>query len=74
MSNFKAIRERLGATQVEIAEALGCTQGNIAHYENGQRVPPDAAARLIRFARKRGHKLSFDEIYADITPRKVKTR
>jgi putative transcriptional regulator len=66
MNRIKAIRARLGVTQVVLGEAIGCTQGNIGHYERGQQTfPPDMAAKLIAFAASKGQKVSFDEIYAD---------
>lgn len=65
MNNIKAIRERLGLTQAAMAEGLGCTQGNIGHYERGQTVPPDVARRLIEFASTFGVSLSFDDVYAE---------
>ena len=66
MSNIKVIRGRLGVTQTELARGIGCTQGNVGHYERGQEVPPDVAKRLIHYAHSLGHVLTFDEIYADI--------
>lgn len=63
MHNLKAIRERLGVTQQELADGLGCTQGNIGHYERGQTLPPDMAAKLIVFAQKKGETLTFNDIY-----------
>lgn len=63
MSNIKAIRTRLGVTQTELAKGIGCTQGNVGHYERGQGVPPDVAKRLIDYAHGLGHVLTFDDIY-----------
>ena len=64
MSNIKTIRDRLGLTQTALAEGIGCTQGNIGHYETkGQTVPPDAAKRLINFCASRGFKVTFEDIY-----------
>jgi len=63
MSTIKAIRERLGVTQSAMAEGIGCTQGNIWHYEQGQTVPPDAAKKLIVYAKTLGHDVSFEDIY-----------
>lgn len=66
MSNIKVIRDRLGLTQTELAKGMGCTQGNVGHYERGQTVPPDAAKRLIGFAESLGTTLSFDDIYGAV--------
>lgn len=63
MSTFKAIRERLNLTQAALAEGIGCTQGNVWHYEKGQTVPPDAARRLIVFAASKGVVVSYEDIY-----------
>lgn len=63
MSNIKSIRKRLGVTQVELGSALGCTQSNVGHYENGQTVPPGVAARLIAYAQTLGHAITFNDIY-----------
>lgn len=65
MSNVKAIRERLGVTQAALAEGIGCTQSNVSFYERGQTFPPDAAKRLIEYAKTLGCELTFDAIYAD---------
>ena len=65
MSNIKSIRDRLGLTQAGLAEGIGCTQGNVGHYEKGQTVPPEMAKRLIGFALTRGLDLTFDHIYGD---------
>jgi putative transcriptional regulator len=66
MSNIKAIRARLGLTQSALARGIGCTQGNVGHYENkGQTIPPDTAKRLIAFAAAQGHVVSYEDIYGD---------
>lgn len=63
MSTFKSIRERLGVTQAAMAIGLGCSQGNISFYEKGQTIPPDAAKRLITYAKTLGHDITFESIY-----------
>lgn len=64
MSAIKLIRDRLGLTQTAFAEGIGCTQGNVGHYENkGQTVPPDMAKRIISFASTMGHAVSYEDIY-----------
>lgn len=63
MSRIKEIRERLEMTQAELAEALGCTQGNVGHYERGQTLPPERATSLIEFAQRRGVRLTMDQVY-----------
>ncbi|MFC3107379.1 helix-turn-helix domain-containing protein [Undibacterium arcticum] len=63
MNQFQIIRERLGVTQAAIADAIGVTQGNVSHYEKGQTVPPDVARRLIEYAEKLGHAITFNDVY-----------
>jgi putative transcriptional regulator len=63
MNTIKCIRERLGVTQTTLAVGMGCTQGNVGHYERGQTVPPDAARRLIDYAGSLGHVITFNDIY-----------
>ena len=63
MNSFKSIRERLGMTQAALAESLGCTQGNVGHYEKGQTVPPAVAKKLIEVGAKRKTKITYEEIY-----------
>lgn len=65
MHKLKLIREWLGVTQQVMAVGLGCTQGNINHYERGQTLPPDAARELIAFAKTHGLELSYDHIYGE---------
>ncbi len=66
-NSVKAIRERLGLTQSALADGIGCTQGNVWHYEQGQTVPPDAAKRLIVFAASQGHEVTYEQIYGVAT-------
>lgn len=63
MSSFKFIRERLGVTQAALAAGIGCSQGNVGHYERGQTVMPETAKRLIAFAAALGVKVTYEEIY-----------
>lgn len=63
MNPLKKIRLKLDMTQQALADGIGCTQGNIGHYERGQTIPPDRAIQIIKFAKKHGVKVSMDEIY-----------
>lgn len=64
MNRFKSIREKLQITQAALAGQLGCTPGNINHYEKrGQTVPPDMAKRLIVVCRNLGHEVTYLDIY-----------
>lgn len=40
--NLKAFRERMGLSQVGLAEYLGCTREEVSYFENGQRAMPSA--------------------------------
>lgn len=76
MSTIKAIRDRLGLTQTALAEGIGCTQGNVGHYENkGQSMPPDMAKRLIRFAAQMGHRVTYEDVYGqpELAPSAIAT-
>lgn len=74
MNTIKRLRERLGVTQTALGEAIGCTQGNIGHYEQGQTMPPLVARKFINFAKTKGVVFSFDDIYAPDpdTPKRAK--
>lgn len=75
MSNIKAIRRRLNVTQAALASGIGCTQGNVGHYENkGQTMPPDMAKRLIAFAHEQGQCVTFDDIYGEADQVQVTTQ
>lgn len=63
MESLKAIRSKLKVTQQVFADGIGCTQGNVGHYERGQTIPPDMARRVIAFCRNRGLHIGFDHIY-----------
>ena len=70
MNNILQIRKRLGLSQVAFGEAIGVSQGNVSHYEQGrQEVPPDVARRVIAAAEAFGQAVTFDDIYrTDATP------
>lgn len=55
---------KLGMTQAEMAEVLGCTQGNIAFLERGQILNPTQAKALKVHAGSKGFDLTLDQIYA----------
>lgn len=67
MNRFKTIRTRLGVTQKVIADGIGCSQANVVHYETrDQTVPPEAARRLIAYARALGHEVTYEDIYGPV--------
>lgn len=67
MRTIRAIRRRLGVTQGQLAEAMGCSTTNVCFYERGQTLPPARAALLIDYAVSRGLALTYDHIYGSAT-------
>lgn len=64
---IRSIRERLALSQADLAKLLGCTQGNIGHYEVREQVmPPQVAQRLIFEAAVRGLRITYDDIYGPV--------
>jgi putative transcriptional regulator len=49
---IKTVRESLGMTQTEFADALGVQQTAVSHWENGARRPSGSAEILIEMLRK----------------------
>lgn len=43
--DVKAIREKLGLTQVQLAAEIGVDQGTVSKWENG--APPSGPARIL---------------------------
>lgn len=68
MANLKSIRARLGLSQSELGDIMGCVQGNITAYErevNPRPIPQRRAAMLIASAKERGLHITFDHVYGD---------
>ncbi len=66
-NGIKRIRLCMGMTQQAFAHMLGCTQGNIGHYETrDQMVPPDVAKKLISEAAIRGSRVTYEDIYGKV--------
>lgn len=63
MNPIRAIRDRLGDTQAQLADGMGCSQSNVSFYEKGQTVPPAAAKALIAYAATKGVPITFEHIY-----------
>lgn len=50
MNNISRYRKKLGLTQTDLAKELGCTKGNISHYENGRRKADlEVCRQLVSF-------------------------
>jgi putative transcriptional regulator len=57
----------MGLTQQQFADMLGCSQGNVGHYElRDQMVPPEMARKLIAEAAKRGSVVTYEDIYGTV--------
>jgi transcriptional regulator with XRE-family HTH domain len=57
----------MGLTQQQFADMLGCSQGNVGHYElRDQMVPPEMARKLIAEAAKRGSRVTYEDIYGAV--------
>lgn len=73
MNNLKAIRKQLNLTQAELAKLIGCTQGNVGHYENkNQTISPEVAMQIISVARERGLEITLEDIYMETNMKEVK--
>lgn len=73
MNNLKAIRKQLKLTQAELAKLIGCTQGNIGHYENkNQTISPEVAIQIISVAKDRGLEITLEDIYMETGMKEVK--
>lgn len=74
-NGIKRIRLCMGMTQQAFAEMLGCTQGNIGHYETrDQMVPPEVAKKLIFEAAIRGTRVTYEDIYGKVDAPVIKGR
>lgn len=65
MNPIQTIRGRMRVTQVALAKALGVTQSNVSHYEQGQEMPPQVAKLLIKFAASLGEIVTYNDIYGE---------
>jgi DNA-binding transcriptional regulator YiaG len=52
----RALRERLGMTQRELAEELGVRQQTVSEWETGVYRPRGASARMLRHVAERAEK------------------
>ena len=60
-ATLKQLRRKAGITQAELAEAIGTTQGAVAHYEMGIKAPE--LAKLPALAKALG--VTVPELFAD---------
>jgi putative transcriptional regulator len=60
-AEFRAIRERMGLLQAQLAEQLGVTQGALSRWESGSRSIPEPVARLLVLLAERAPRASKPE-------------
>ncbi|MDR5618316.1 helix-turn-helix transcriptional regulator [Arsenophonus sp.] len=64
MNNLSKYRKELGLTQTNLANVLGCTKGNISHYEHGRRKADlESCRKLVYFFNKNGLKVTIDDLF-----------
>ncbi|WP_272574747.1 helix-turn-helix transcriptional regulator [Providencia sp. PROV247] len=64
MNNLKLYREKLGLTQVDLANKVGCTRGAICHYETGRRgIDLDLCRSFIFIFNELGENVSIDDVF-----------
>lgn len=65
-NNLKAIRKKLGLTQGQLADMIGCTTSNVSHYERvGQRIRQEMAMRIVSVAKSLGLEITLEDIYGE---------
>lgn len=66
MNNILAIRRRLGLQQTEFADAIGVTQSNVSHYENGRNDPSlDVGRQVVALAKQMGHCVTLEDVFSE---------
>lgn len=72
MNNLSRYRKKLGLTQADLAEAIGCTKGNISHYEKGRRKADlDVCRGLVAFFNRNGVLVTVDDLFPPKTAKAV---
>ena len=61
MLNIRHIRQRLGMSQAEFAEAIGITQGAVSQWEQGRTNP--AFSKVCAIAKLMG--ITIDQLIAE---------
>jgi len=64
MNNLKELRNKAGLSQAALAEAMGVSQGAIAHYEKGFRgMKVDSINKLLLVLSEHGICCTFEDIF-----------
>lgn len=64
MNRLKELRQSAGITQAELAEAMGLSQGAIAHYEKGFRgMKAVSIQKLLRVFSEKGVECTFEDVF-----------
>lgn len=48
IAELKQLREKKGVSQARVAEAVGCDQTAVSHWENGNAAPSGSARILLQ--------------------------
>lgn len=63
---IRHIREQIGMTQVEFADAIGCKQGFLSFCESGRKRPSiETARKIILLAKTKKIKVRLEEIFPE---------
>ncbi|HAK1937783.1 TPA: helix-turn-helix transcriptional regulator [Salmonella enterica] len=64
MNRLKELRQLAGMTQTELAEAMGLSQGAIAHYEKGFRgMKAMRIQKLLGILSEKGVACTFEDVF-----------
>ncbi|EHM9266713.1 helix-turn-helix transcriptional regulator [Salmonella enterica] len=64
MNNLKKLRKEAGISQASLADALGVSQGAIAHYEKGiRKLNVESAKKVIEALNTHGVSCTFEDVF-----------
>ena len=64
---LKRIRDRIGLSQPDMAEAIGIPQSTLSLYERtGTPIPPSVGQSVIETAKTHGLLIDFNHLYAGV--------
>lgn len=74
MEWLRKARKEIGLTQYEMADRLGLSQGTVANWENGTRLPNIPKIKdIMAFFERMGLRLDSSEILGEICDRELET-